>query len=50
MQVYAIIKSGVNRMKKLKNMNWRRIARDLLVTAAALTGAALLCVMLPYFY
>ena len=33
-------------MKKLKNMNWRRIARDLLVTAAALTGAALLCVML----
>lgn len=33
-------------MKAWIQNNWRRAARDLLITAAALTGAALLCVLL----
>lgn len=33
-------------MKAWIQNNWRQAARDLLITAAALTGAALLCVLL----
>ena len=33
-------------MKQLKNLNYRQIACDLLITAAALVGAAVLCMLL----